>query len=77
MLWTKSEQIQLACDPDFESKGENCNCWDRVEYKLPCACIIQANPGVLPLDIIDNRWRFERDESMYNNVNYSKYIIGD
>ena len=47
----------------FVSKGENCNCWDRIRYKLPCECIIAANPGVLPLAIVDPRWRSKCDES--------------
>ena len=61
--------MQSACSPDFQSRGDDCDCWDRIEYKLPCACVIHANPGVLPLGIIDGRWMFERDESMYKNAN--------
>ncbi|KAG2191762.1 hypothetical protein INT47_010578 [Mucor saturninus] len=46
----------------FLSKGKDCNCWDSVRYNLPCPCIISINPGVLPLSIVDERWRFERDD---------------
>jgi hypothetical protein len=48
---------------DFQPKGDDCNCWDSIEYKLPCPCIISCNPGTIPLSVIDKRWRFERDES--------------
>ncbi|KAI8327467.1 hypothetical protein BC941DRAFT_477526 [Chlamydoabsidia padenii] len=53
----------LSLQEDFVSKGENCNCWDRIRYLLPCPCIIHANPGELPLKIVHKRWRFEHDDS--------------
>lgn len=53
---------QLACDP--VSKGYNYN-WDRIEYKLPRLCIIHAYPVVLPLSVIDDRWRFKHDEGKH------------
>jgi hypothetical protein len=55
--------------PDFVSKGANCKCWDRIRYKLPCSCVITANPEVLPLDIVDMRWRFGHDENLYLGSN--------
>ncbi|KAI8986022.1 hypothetical protein BDB01DRAFT_75368 [Pilobolus umbonatus] len=51
---------------DFVYHGSNCYCYDRVNYKLPCPCIIAMNPGVLPLEIVDKRWRF--DPSNYEDV---------
>lgn len=47
----------------FVTRGENCNCADRINYKLPCPCVIAANSDVLPLEVVDKRWRLEFDES--------------
>jgi hypothetical protein len=55
----------ISLEDKFVSKGDNCDCWDRVRYLLPCPCIIHRYPGELPLEIVDQRWRFEYDESKY------------
>ena len=47
---------------DFVTRGDNCNCWDRVVYKLSCPCIIAKHQNVLPLDLIHRRWMIELDE---------------
>lgn len=54
---------------DFVAKGEDCNCWDRVRYSLPCPCVISRCPRILPWDIVHERWRFESDGSMINTRN--------
>ncbi|KAG2191822.1 hypothetical protein INT47_006653 [Mucor saturninus] len=54
--------LVASMQDSFLSKGKDCNCWDRARYNLPCPCIISNNPGVLPLSIVDERWRFERDD---------------
>lgn len=53
----------LSESDKFVPKGDNCNCWDRIRYLLPCPCIISRYPGELPLSIVHNRWRFESDIS--------------
>ncbi|KAG2192493.1 hypothetical protein INT47_009692 [Mucor saturninus] len=47
----------------FVTRGENCNCADRINYKLSCPCVIAANSDVLPLEVVDKRWRLEFDEN--------------
>ncbi|KAI7868052.1 uncharacterized protein EV154DRAFT_582268 [Mucor mucedo] len=49
----------------FVTRGENCNCADRINYKLPCPCVIAANSNVLPLEVVDKRWRLEFDETTF------------
>ncbi|KAG2193120.1 hypothetical protein INT47_003111 [Mucor saturninus] len=54
--------LVASMQDSFLSKGKDCNCWDRVRYNVPCPCIISNSPGVLPLSIVDEGWRFERDD---------------
>lgn len=51
-----------SLDENFISKGTNCDCWDRIVYKLPCPCMIAEHQDVLPLGLIDRRWRIEVGE---------------
>ncbi|KAI7880894.1 uncharacterized protein EV154DRAFT_485840 [Mucor mucedo] len=46
---------------EFVTRGENCNCADRFNYKLPCPCVTDANSNVLSLEVVDKRWRLEFD----------------
>ncbi|KAI9270145.1 hypothetical protein EDC94DRAFT_656322 [Helicostylum pulchrum] len=61
------ERIKKIPFSRFISKCDNCNCWDRIRFKLPCPCIISISPLILPLSIVDGRWRFERDENFEDN----------
>ena len=53
-----------ALQSTFVSRGDHCNCHDRIWYKLPCPCIIAASPDVLPLEIVDQRWHFQGKKSL-------------
>lgn len=57
------ENTVKSIQNNFVSKGDNCNCWDRVNYSLPCPCVISRYPGELPLAIVDKRWWFEDNTS--------------
>lgn len=57
-----TENTIISMDKNFVPKGEDCNCWDRIRYLLPCPCLIHGCPDILPLDIVYKRWRFEEDE---------------
>lgn len=56
------ENIITSMEEKFTPKDENCNCWDCIRYLLPCPCVIYRHPGVLPLEIVHERWRFEKDK---------------
>ena len=60
--------------PGFVSSGADCRCWDRIHYKLPCSCNIAASPAVLPLCIVDKRWRlYPNEEGVYYEHCLSTY----
>lgn len=57
------QNVIKSTDENFVAKcGDDCMCWDRIRYLLPCPCVISRYPGELPLDIVHRRWRFEGDE---------------
>lgn len=68
------ENVLATLDQNFVSKGENCNCSDRVRYLLPCPCVISRHPGILPLDIAHKRWRFERDAGKSIMIHVTAFI---
>ncbi|CAO3697705.1 unnamed protein product [Rhizopus stolonifer] len=61
-----------SMEDKFVPYGADCNCMDRVIYKLPCPCIIFRHPVELPLDIVHRRRRFEHDEN-YEDVEEKEY----
>lgn len=52
-----------SLDDNFNSKGDNCDCWDRILYKLPCPCIISRHQDVLLCNLTDGHWKIEVDEA--------------
>ncbi|KAL0578115.1 hypothetical protein ABG067_008758, partial [Albugo candida] len=56
------ENTVYSLKDGFIPKGDDCNCFDRVNYNIPCPCIIHAHPGALPLSIIDQRWLIQPND---------------
>ena len=56
------ENALVTMEDNFVSKGDNCNCWDRLRYLLPCPCILSRYSGEIPLSIIHHRWLIDEDE---------------
>lgn len=67
----------LSLQENFASKGTNCNCWDKVNYMLPCPCVIHGHPGILLLNTVHPRWRFEFDDGKSLISCMKMYLILD